>query len=48
MGRILDVYFDGPHRAVEVVNRIEGEEQESDALAKFLVQWEKDHPIAHT
>ncbi|KAJ7679561.1 hypothetical protein DFH06DRAFT_1316465 [Mycena polygramma] len=50
MGRILEKYYGVSPRALEVVNQIEGGEQESDAvgsgaLAKFLIEYEKDHPI---
>jgi hypothetical protein len=51
MRRILEMYYDddSSHRSAEVVSRIEGEEEAesagSDVLAKFLMQWEKDHPI---
>ncbi|KAJ7615128.1 hypothetical protein DFH06DRAFT_1146008 [Mycena polygramma] len=50
MGRILEKYYGATPRAVEVVNKIEGGEQESDAvgsgaLAKFLVEYEKEHPV---
>jgi hypothetical protein len=46
MTRILSIYYDGPQRSSEVVGRVEATgEMDSDALAKFLVQWEKDHPI---
>ncbi|KAJ7931067.1 hypothetical protein B0H13DRAFT_1858289 [Mycena leptocephala] len=51
MGRILEMYYDddSSHQSAEVVSRIEGGEEAesagSEALAKFLMQWEKDHPI---
>ncbi|KAJ7603024.1 hypothetical protein DFH06DRAFT_1311199 [Mycena polygramma] len=50
MGRILEKYYGATPRAAEVVNKIEGGEQESDAvgsgaLAKFLVEYEKEHPV---
>ncbi|KAJ6491448.1 hypothetical protein C8R47DRAFT_1214829 [Mycena vitilis] len=50
MGRILEKYYGASPRALEVVNQIEGGEQESDAvgsgaLAKFLIEYEKDHPV---
>ncbi|KAJ7268273.1 hypothetical protein C8J57DRAFT_1509474 [Mycena rebaudengoi] len=49
MTRILSIYYDGPQRSSEVVGRVEATgEMDSDALAKFLVQWEKDHPIFAT
>ncbi|KAJ7672469.1 hypothetical protein DFH06DRAFT_1124361 [Mycena polygramma] len=49
MGNILDKYYGASPRAAEVVKHIEGGELESDAagsgaLAKFLIEYEKDHP----
>ncbi|KAJ7816641.1 hypothetical protein B0H13DRAFT_1923457 [Mycena leptocephala] len=47
MTRITNLYYDGPHRSSEVVAKIEETgTTDSDALAKFLVQWEKDPPIS--
>ncbi|KAJ6632414.1 hypothetical protein B0H10DRAFT_2183144 [Mycena sp. CBHHK59/15] len=50
MARILDIYYDGPHRSEEVTKWVEESETNSesggsDVLAKFLIQWEKDHPV---
>ncbi|KAJ6453430.1 hypothetical protein C8R47DRAFT_1204181 [Mycena vitilis] len=49
MGNILDKHYGASPRAAEVVKHIEGGELESDAagsgaLAKFLIEYEKDHP----
>jgi hypothetical protein len=49
MTRIANIYYDGPHRASEVVEKIEEVgTTDSNALATFLVQWEKDHPASLT
>ncbi|KAK7043501.1 hypothetical protein R3P38DRAFT_3440887 [Favolaschia claudopus] len=51
MSRILGIYYAGPVKSGAVVKAVEGgiDSSEivgsgSDALAKFLVKWEKDHP----
>ncbi|KAJ7034209.1 hypothetical protein C8F04DRAFT_1183494 [Mycena alexandri] len=51
--RILGVYYDGStHRSEEVVKHIEAKEDAegdgnsgSEVLYKFLVKWEKEHPV---
>ncbi|KAJ7748045.1 hypothetical protein B0H16DRAFT_1461736 [Mycena metata] len=48
--RVLAIYYDGTHKSEEVVKRVEetteGEaDTGSGVLYKFLVQWEKDHPV---
>ncbi|KAJ7902055.1 hypothetical protein B0H14DRAFT_2669710 [Mycena olivaceomarginata] len=50
MARIVSVYCDGPHRAPEVVEKLDCETSGSDSsgsesLADFLTRWEKDHPV---
>ncbi|KAJ7885958.1 hypothetical protein B0H14DRAFT_2698597 [Mycena olivaceomarginata] len=50
MARIVSVYCDGPHRAPEVVEKLDCETSGSDSsgsesLADFLTLWEKDHPV---
>ncbi|KAJ7032823.1 hypothetical protein C8F04DRAFT_1396465 [Mycena alexandri] len=52
--RILGVYYDGStHRSEEVVKQIEAKEDAegdgnsgSEVLYKFLVKWEKEHPVS--
>ncbi|KAJ7720571.1 hypothetical protein DFH07DRAFT_784344 [Mycena maculata] len=48
MAKIVGIYYDGPHRSSEVVERIDSgpDSAGSEALANFLVQWEKDHPLS--
>ncbi|KAJ7748113.1 hypothetical protein B0H16DRAFT_1461788 [Mycena metata] len=48
--RVLAIYYDGTHKSEEGVKRVEetteGEaDTGSGVLYKFLVQWEKDHPV---
>jgi hypothetical protein len=50
MARILGIYYDGSHKFEEVVKRVQeteitSESSGSDSLAKFLIQFEKDHPL---
>ena len=52
MTRILSIYYDkGPHRSKEVVQMVEttagtADKVGAEALKKFLIAWEKDHPIS--
>ncbi|KAJ7719830.1 hypothetical protein B0H16DRAFT_1474715 [Mycena metata] len=48
--RVLAIYYDGTHKSEEVVKRVEETTEGkadtgSGVLYKFLVQWEKDHPV---
>ncbi|KAJ6514066.1 hypothetical protein DFH09DRAFT_1433068 [Mycena vulgaris] len=48
MNRILSIHYDGAHKSEEVARMIDAIEDisGSDSLAKFLSDWEKEHPVS--
>ncbi|KAJ6498707.1 hypothetical protein DFH09DRAFT_1103068 [Mycena vulgaris] len=48
MDRILSIHYDGAHKSEEVARMIDATENisGSDSLAKFLSDWEKEHPVS--
>ncbi|KAJ6471694.1 hypothetical protein DFH09DRAFT_1344109 [Mycena vulgaris] len=48
MDRILSIHYDGAHKSEEVARMIDATEDisGSDSLAKFLSDWEKEHPVS--